>query len=221
MKINQKSITIFVIFLCLLAACKNQKKEENTTANEVTETSKELKKKSPCDSPKTVKELLACANTVGQVDSTWVTSGAIADKNSGCDNSWNAKDTVLNVTYKDSIVLWRVNEWKNTPKRYSGSWFTNYSAKAAGLTKKETLDLFALNPCPQDPNIYTTCVCSNGKQPIDSVIKYEEKVKIGSNQRLSFGVTGKNPFGKGGPVQWHILKPKTPRFRLLEQIRWE
>lgn len=214
---SQKSTLAFVLSLCLLMACqKTKKKNDPEKINTHSET---LIKKTPCDSPKTVKELLTCANTVGQVDSIWVKTGA--DLNYGCDNSWNAKDTVLIVTYKDSITLWRVNEHKNTPGNYWGSWFTNYSAKAAGLTKAETLNLFALNPCPDEKDSYSTCKCVNGKQPVDSVIQYEEKVKIGFDQRLSFGVVGKNSFGEGGPVQWHIIDKKNPPFRLLEQTVWE
>ena len=178
------------------------------------------KKGNPCDNPKTVKELLACANTVGTIDSTWVGIGAQFNK--GCDNSWNAKDTVLTVTYKDSIILWRVNQHKNKPEDNWGSWFTNISAKAAGYTKEETLDLFALNPCPDSPNIYKTCKCVGKIPSIDSVIKYEEKVKIGPNQKLNLGVTGKNPFGNGGSIQWHLLHPKKgARYTTIEQIRWE
>ncbi|MEQ6123845.1 hypothetical protein AAON49_06570 [Pseudotenacibaculum sp. MALMAid0570] len=211
MKIN-KPIFIIIAFLCIAIACKKtEKKAEKET--------EKVKKKNPCDSPKTVKELLACANTVGTVDSTWVSIGS--KFNNGCYTSWNPQDTVLTITYKDSIVLWRVNEHANTPGHYSGSWFTNYSAKAAGLTKEETLDLFALNPCPDQNASWDTCKCPNGKQPIDSVIQYEEKLKIGPNQRMLFGVVGKNPFGKGGQMQWNIINKKTPPYRLLEQIRWE
>ena len=214
---NHKTILITFFAFLLIIACKPAEKDSDKKKTEETKTEK--KKTDPCDNPKTVKDLLACANSVGIVDSTKV--GVGVDFNKGCDTSWNPKDTVLTITYKDSITLWRVNQKKNTPKKYYGSWFTNYSAKAAGLTKEETLNLFALNPCPSDNSSWNTCVCKNGPQPIDSVIKYEEKVKIGPNQALLFGVVGKSPFGQGGEMQWHIINKKDPPYRLLEQIRWK
>lgn len=209
MTTNKKPFIILSLLLCFLIACVDSPKKTKTSYKT---------SENPCESPKTVKELLACANTVGEIDTYMVSTGGMFNHGS-CSGAWNDKDTILNVTYKDSIILWRVNEWKNTPGNYSGSWFTNYSAMASGLTKEETMNLFALNPCPDQDASWDTCKCPDGKQPIDSVIQYEEKVKIGP-QALRFGVVGKNAFGKGGPVQWHLLCPKTPRFRLLEQIRW-
>jgi hypothetical protein len=211
---SKKTIIILVITLSVFFSCKNAKEDQTTHKTAL------IKNNNPCDNPKTVKELLACANTVGEVDEYWIQVGSILNKGA-CSNAWNDKDTVLNITYKDSIILWRVNEYKNTTGNYSGSWFTNYSAKAAGLTKAETLRLFALNPCPDEKGSWDTCKCVNGKQPLDSIIRYEEKVKIGGNQALSFGVVGKSAFGTGGPMQWHIIAPKKPRFRLLEQIKWD
>jgi len=220
MNTNQKRIIVF--FVCLNAlffACNKTKEAKKNNQKKPVKEEITNKKTNPCDSPKTVEDLLACANTIGMVDSIWVKTGS--DYHQDCGKSWNAKDTVLTITYKDSITLWRVNEHKNTPGDYWGSWFTNYSAKAAGWTKAEVLNLFAMNPCPDEKNSWNTCKCINGKQPIDSVIQYEEKVKIGPNQRLLFGVVGQNAFGKGGPIQWHIINKKTPPFRLLEQIKWE
>jgi hypothetical protein len=202
-----------LIFLICIISCKKNEKTLITHKKATT-------KSNPCDSPKTVNELLACANTVGKVGSYKILLGSNLNLGA-CSGAWNDKDTILNITYKDSIILWRVNEYKDIPGKYSGSWFTNYSAKAAGLTKKETLKLFALNPCPNEKGSWDTCKCIKGNQPIDSIIRYEEKVKIGGNQSLNFGIVGKNAFGTGGPVQWHIIFPKTPRFRLLEQIEWK
>ena len=213
MKTN-KTILLTFFALLLILACEPSEENNNKISNDIAKTSS-----NPCNNPKTVKELLACANTVGEVDTYWVSVGSIFNQGS-CSGAWNDQDTILNITYKDSVVLWRVNEKKNTPGHYSGSWFTNYSAKAAGLTKAETLDLFALNPCPDEKGSWDTCKCPTGKQPIDSVIQYEEKVKI-APQAMSFGIVGKSAFGKGGPVQWHILCKQTPPYRLLEQIRWE
>ena len=51
--------------------------------------------------------------------------------------------------------------------------------------------------------------------------KYEEKVKIGPNQSLLFGVVGQSPFGKGGEMQWHYSEKDHPPYRLLEQITWD
>ena len=206
-----------LLIFALISGCTHHdcsKKKEQTSKQ------KKRPKSNPCENPQTVKELLACANTVGIVDTYWISVGSVFNKGA-CGNPWNDKDTILNVIYKDSITLWRVNQFKNTPGNYSGSWFTNYSAKAAGLTKEETLNLFALNPCPDEKGSWTTCHCPNGNQPIDSVIQYEVKVRIGPSQPIYFGVVGKNAFGQGGPMQWHIPYPKNPRFRLLEQVRWE
>jgi hypothetical protein len=196
--IQKQSTISFLFVLFLLVACT---------------------KNNPCDNPKTVKELLACANTVGTVTKHKVMLGS--DLNKGCDNSWNAKDTVLTVVYKDSISLWRVNQEKNTSAKLYGTWFTNYSAKAAGLTKEEVLNRFALNPCPDDTQSYNTCSCKNGKEPIDSVIQYEVEVKLGANQPFLFGVVGESPFGKGGEMQWHRVQRTEPRFKVLQQIPWE
>ena len=206
-------LTVLLIIYTLVG-CDHSKKKVDVKNHSVI-----AKVKIPCDNPKTVKELLACAKTVGKVNLIRVGTGK--DFNSGCDTSWNPEDTVLTITYKDSLVLWRVNQKKNTSTKKYGSWFTNFSAKAAGLTKQETLDLFALNPCPQDNSSWSTCVCKNGEELIDSVIKYEEKVKIGPNQSLLFGVVGQSPFGKGGEMQWHYSEKDHPPYRLLEQITWD
>lgn len=213
---KQFALTLLVV-LCLLGACKESETKKVDPAQPTVEV--KTKKTNPCKNPKTVQELLACANTVGEVSKHKVMIGS--DLNSGCDNSWNAKDTVLTVMYKDSISLWRVNQKKNTPTKFYGHWFTNYNAKAAGLTKEEVLNRFALNPCPDDNQSYNTCSCKNGPEPIDSVIKYEEHIKLGPNQPLQFGVVGKSPFGDGGEMQWHAVKRLDPPYRVLQQIKWD
>lgn len=208
-----------LLMVFIISACKEP--EKKTTEIKTTTTQVELKKVDPCDSPKTVKDLLGCANSVGSVklDSVQIKLGA--DLNEGCGTAWNPKDTVLIISYKDSVSLWRVNQKKNTPGNYMGHWFTNFSAKDAGYTKSETLNKFALNPCPDNNASWSTCVCPTGKQPVDSVIQYEEHVKLGPNQKLQFGVVGKSPFGQGGEMQWHMTSKRKPPYRLLEQIRWK
>jgi len=215
---NYKQLTLSLLLIVgLFATCKkSEKKPQDEPKPKVEEKAAKI---NPCDSPKTVKELLACANTVGVVASHKVLLGS--DLNYGCDNSWNAKDTVLTLFYKDSISLWRVNQKPNTPKKFHGHWFTNYSAKAAGLTKKEVLNRFALNPCPDDKQSYDTCSCKNGPEPIDSVIKYEVEIKLGPNQPLNFGIVGTSPFGEGGEMQWHATKKIDPPYRVLQQIKWD
>jgi hypothetical protein len=215
--IKKQFVISLLLILCLPVACKNS--EKKPTDDPKPKVEEQAKKTNPCDNPKTVKELLACANTVGTVDKYKVMLGS--DLNSGCDNSWNATDTVLNIVYKDSITLWRVNQKKNTPKKFHGHWFTNFNAKAAGLTKKEVLNRFALNPCPDDKNSYDTCSCAKGPEPLDSVIKYEVELRVGPKHPLQFGVVGKSPFGDGGEIQWHMTQYIVPPYRVLQQIPWD
>lgn len=177
--------------------------------------------KNPCDNPRTVKELLACANTVGTVKKDSIQIKLGSDLNEGCGTAWNPKDTVLIISYYDSVSLWRVNRLKNVPGNYQGHWFTNFNAKDSGYSKQETLNRFALNPCPIDSLSWSNCICPGGKQPVDSVIKYEEHIKLGPDQPLQFGVVGKSPFGEGGEMQWHMTRKRIPPYRLLEQIRWK
>lgn len=212
MKTNQTWLTILMVIF-ILSACKNsEKKPDDIPKVPIADL---------CSNPKTVKDLLRCANSVGtvKIDSVQVKVGS--DLNEGCGKAWNDKDTVLIISYSDSISLWRVNRKKNVPGNYSGHWFTNINAKAAGYTKAETLNRFALNPCPIDSLSWSNCVCPNGKQPIDAIIKYEEHIRLGPNQPLQFGVVGKSPFGDGGEMQWHMTRKRVPPYRLLEQIRWE
>ena len=220
--ITKRSILSAFFIACLIVACKptDKKTEDDTSKKDL----KIAKKTNPCDSPKTVKELLACAKSVGEIypDSTQVKLGS--DFNQGCGKAWNDNDTVLVVSYKDSISLWRVNRLKNdrnNPKKYAGHWFTNFSAKDSGYTKQQTLNRFALNPCPKDNSSWHTCQCPDGKEPIDTVIQYEEHIRLGPNQPLRFGIVGKTVFGDGGEVQWHELSQRKPPYYLIEQIRWE
>ncbi len=215
MTAKQFFLSVFLI-ACFIAACKTStKKEEEKPTPDV------LTKTNPCDSPKTVKELLACAKTVGTVkkDSIQVKLGS--DFNQGCGTAWNPNDTVLVISYVDSISLWRVNEKKNVPGKYQGHWFTNFSAKDSGYTKEETLHRFALNPCPIDSLSWTNCTCTPKKQNVDSVIRYEVQAKLGPNQQLRFGIVGKSPFGDGGEMQWHMTSRRKPPYRQLQEIRWE
>ena len=97
-------LTVLLIIYTLVG-CDHSKKKVDVKNHSVI-----AKVKSPCDNPKTVEELLAWAGTVGKVNLIRVGTGK--DFNSGCDTSWNPEDTVLTVTYKDSLVLWRVNQKK-------------------------------------------------------------------------------------------------------------
>lgn len=216
--------TIQLIYCSLLAlaisACQNTAEEPNTEQEENTTPNEEVVENettNPCDHPKTVADLLACAQTIGTVDSNWVHLGSHFN-GTQCVKAWNDADTVLTITYTDSITVWRVGQWKETPGNYSGHWFTNFSAKGSGYTKEETMDLFALNPCSDFD--WTTCKCNGKKLPADSIIQFEDKVKIGGNERIRFGIVGKNQFGKGGPMQWHLMAPNDPPFRLLTQEHW-
>lgn len=204
--LTKRIILSAILFALLFATCKPKEKEPEN----------------PCDNPKTVSELLVCANTVGKVKKDSIQIKLGSDLNEGCAKAWNDRDTVLILSYHDSISLWRVNEKENTLGNYMGSWFTNYSALDSGLTKVQTLNRFALNPCPNDSLSWSNCTCSiSGPEPVDAVIRYEEHIKLGPNQQLEFGVVGKSPFGKGGEMQWHTIKHRTPPYRLLEQIRWK
>ncbi len=129
---TKRTILSALLIALLVASCKNidKKNKEEVISN-------------PCDNPKTVKELLACANTVGTVNKDSIQVKLGSDLNKGCGLSWFPADTVLVISYTDSISLWRVNTKKNTPGSYKGHWFTNFSAQKAGLTKAETLNRFA------------------------------------------------------------------------------
>ena len=212
-----KSSSLLVLLLSI-ASCQpppsGNAEAESSAAKDTTTAQTAVK--DPCTNPITVAELKACAEKFAPIDSFSVSTGA--QEETSCLNSWNANDTVIIIYYADSITLYRVQRWPNTKQNTIGSWFTNTNAMEAGLSKQQTLNKYALQNCG-DFN-YSTCVCSGGILPADTVIQYEITARIAPHEPLLFGIVGVNRFGQGGNLQWHYADTTRPAYRSVKQVRW-
>lgn len=215
-------ILLLVSFVFGLNACQNpentikdDKKADTTSVAPEVVIDNSLN--DPCNSPKTVQQLLACAGQFGTIDSSYVIDGIIAN-NGACLPSWNDADTVLEIWYSDSITLFRVQPSADISTDIYGSWFSNTNALASGLTKQQTLNLYALNNCSNFN--YDTCYCNGVVLPPDSLIQYEVTAGIGPNQKMLFGAVGPNRFGTGGNLQWHLTDRKSPPYLVINQEYW-
>lgn len=212
--------TLLLLVGLSLSNCQNLQSEEPDSKPVETKDSiaDNIQLTTPCNNPKSIAQLMACAAQYGVIDSTSFLLGIAANGVNTCAESWIDSDTVLKVWYSDSVTLYRVQPSANTPTNIYGSWFTNINAYKEGYTKQETLNKYALSNCPTFN--YTTCECPGGIAPADSLIQYEVTARIGPGQELWFGIVGPNRFGAGGNLQWHLPKKASPPYRVVNQARW-
>ncbi len=215
-------LTALFLFSLLITNCQKENKPSDSTDIEANDpisksTENELLT-NPCTNPITVAELKTCASSIGVLAFDSISTGEIVNGNN-CLKSWNDDDTLLFISYQDSVDLWRVGEWQELPGKMGGSWFSNFNAQQAGMTKAEVLNQFAITKCSEFN--YDSCFCAGTQLPNDTLIQYEDHVRFGAGKRFIFGVVGKNEFGEGGQMQWNALTKDKPPFRLLEQVRWE
>ncbi len=180
-----------------------------------------------CNTPKTVAELVACANRFGTVQHYEIRLASVLNADSrSCPGftAWNAGDTVLLLTYADTATFWRV---ANVQPDW-GSWVQGGNPVAAGLSKKEVVALYALPDCSGtgkawwgDCSIKNDCRCPcDHRMPADSVIRYVEKIVFPPDMRMEFGVAGANTWGPGGGLQWHLLDTNVNSF-IVQTNDWK
>jgi hypothetical protein len=182
----------------------------------------------PCDNPQTPDQLLACAGTFGKIATYTITTGAVANSALGefaFDYSWIPAANVLVITYATPVSLWRVE--RSLCQLESGTWLMQADPRARGLTKSQTVDVYALPNCVSTPaclqqeNPPPTCPQICEKLPPDEVIKYIAQVKVRAGVPLTFGIAGPNIWGKGGALQWQMQNGFTAKDGIEAVMLWK
>ena len=181
-----------------------------------------------CNNPKTPEQLLKCAESFGKVASYAVTTGAVANAalvEQSYDQSWIPSANVLVITYETPVTLWRVE--RSLCKLEGGTWLMQANPKQRGLTKQETIQMYALPDCVSIPQCLQkdsppppTCPQICQKLPADEVIKFIGEVKVKPGTPMTFGIAGPNIWGKGGALQWQMQNGFTAEGNLESVTVW-